>query len=77
MLFAEFAHFSRFLFLSLLLLEVLGTKDRPIKASPQAWRYFNPGSEAVLRHMLSDWARVQKSTMAQCEQHEDDVKEHQ
>ena len=52
------------LLLSLLLLSyVLSPKSQSIKASPQSRRYFNPGSHAVLRHILSDWARAQRSTV--------------
>ena len=62
----------------LLLSEVLSPKDHPIKASPQALRYFNPGSQAVLQRMLFDWARVQRSAaVGRCEDHEDDVKRYQ
>ena len=32
----------------------------------------NPGSQAVLWRMLSDWVCVQRSTVERCEQHEDD-----
>ena len=41
MFFAELAYLPRFV-LSLLLSEVLSPKGWPIKASRQAWRYFNP-----------------------------------
>ena len=52
------------LLLSLVLLSyVLSPKSQSIKASPQSRRYFNPGSHAVLRHILSDWARAQRSTV--------------
>ena len=52
------------LLLSLLLLSyVLSPKSQSIKASPQSRRYFDPGSHAVLRHILSDWARAQRSTV--------------
>ena len=39
--------------------------------------YFNPGSQAALRRMLSDWARVEGNTLGRCEQDEDDVKKDQ
>ena len=44
--------------------------------SPQASRYFDRVSQADTRHMLSDWAFVQKNTAGRYEQHEDDVKKH-
>ena len=65
------------LLLLLLLSEVLSPKNWLIKASPQAWRYFDLGCQAALRLMLSNWAHVERSTVGQCEQHEDDVKKHQ
>ena len=40
-------------------------------------RYFDPGSQAALRHILPDWARAQKSIVGQCEQHKVDVKKYQ
>ena len=61
----------------LLLSEVLSPKGQPIKAELQVWRYFNPGSQAALRHMLSNRACVQRSSVELCEQHEGDVKKHQ
>ena len=50
--------------------EIRNPKDQSVYASPQAWMYFNPGSQTTLQHMLSDWARVQRSTVGQ----HDDVK---
>ena len=58
-------------------LKVLSPKSRSIKASPQTWIYFNPGIKVALRHMLSDSARVQRSAVGRCEQHENDVKKDQ
>ena len=49
----------------LFLYEVLSPKDLSIKASPQTWRYFNLGSQVGLRHMMSNWERVQMSTVGQ------------
>ena len=60
-----------------LLSEVLSPKDKPVKASLQASRYVNSGSQAALQRMLSNRARVQRDTVGRCEQHEDDVKKHQ
>ena len=60
-----------------LLFEGLNPKNRQIKASLQARRYFNPGNQAALRRVLFDWARVHRSTVARLEQHEDDVMKHQ
>ena len=57
--------------------EVFNPKDRPIKARRQDWRYLNPGSQAALRHMMRDCARVQKSTVGRRDKHEDDVKKYQ
>ena len=54
-----------------LLFEVL------VMAALHTVSYFSPDSQAVLQCMLSDWARVQRSTVGQCEQHEDDVKKYQ
>ena len=54
--------------------EALGSEGEAIKASLQAWRYFNPGSQAALLCMLPDWTLVQKSNMGQCEKYEDDIK---
>ena len=65
------------LLLFLLVSEVLNPKSWPIKASLLAERYFNPGSQVTLRRVLSDWARVQKSTVGQCEKHKGDTKKHQ
>lgn len=36
------------LLLLLLLSEVLGPKDLPVEASLQTWKYFDPGSQAIL-----------------------------
>ena len=63
--------------LLLVLYEVLSPKIWSIKAIPQAWKYFNPGSQAGLWHMPFDWAHVQRSTVGWFEQREDDVKKHQ
>ena len=52
-----------------LLSEVFSPKGQLIKA----WRYFCPGSQATLWHMLSDLACVPKSTVGQCEQSKNDV----
>lgn len=49
----------------LFLYEVLSPKDLSIKASPQTWRYFNLGSQVGLRRMMSNWGRVQMSTVGQ------------
>ena len=73
----RFIHFIMFLLLLLFLSEVLSPKSWSFNASLQAWGYFNPGSQAALRRMLSDWARVQRSTVGRYEYHEDDVKKHQ
>ena len=56
---------------------MISPNGRPVKTSSQVWSYFDPGSEAASRHLLSDWLYVQTCTMGQCEQHEDDVKSHQ
>ena len=40
------------------------------------WRYFNQGSQVVLRRMLSDWERIQRSTVRSCERQEDDIKKY-
>ena len=61
----------------LLLPEVLSPNVQQIKPSPQVWRHFNPGHQAALRLMLSNWTRVQRNIVGRCEQHEDDVKKHQ
>ena len=58
----------------LLLSELLKPKGQPIKTSLQAWRYFNRDSQTAFWCILSDWARVQRSTVWQREKHEDDVK---
>lgn len=47
-----------------LLFEGLNPKNRQIKASLQARRYFNPGNQAALRRVLFDWARAHRSTVA-------------
>ena len=65
------------LLLLILLYEVIRPKGRSVKASSQAWSYYNPSSQAVLRYMLSNWARTQRSTVGQCEKHEDNVESHQ
>ena len=49
---------------------------KEIKGNPKAWRYFNSGSQATSWQILSDCALVQRSTVWQCEQHEDDLKKH-
>ena len=66
----SFTQYKRFfkahrLYMGLLLLvtEVLSSKSQRIKASPQAWRYFNPGNKAALQRMLPDWACAQRSTV--------------
>ena len=77
---------SHFLLIYLLLLlwlplllsfKVLRSKSRSIKANSQPRSHFNPGCQVVLWRMLSDYARVQRSKMRQCKEHEDDVKKHQ
>lgn len=60
----------------LLLSELLSPKGRSVKASPQAKRYFNPDSQAALWCMLSEWARVRRSTVGHCKQHGSGVKKH-
>ena len=72
--------FESFLLLSLFLLllsEVLSPKGQPINESSQAVRYFNPDSQAALRRPLSDSAHVQRKTVEQFHQHEDNIKKHQ
>ena len=54
-----------------LLYDVLSLKNWPIKVNQWAWRYFNPGSQAALMHMLSDWARVQMNIVGRYGQHID------
>ena len=60
----------------MLLSEVVSPKDRPIRATPLAWRDFEPG-QAALRRMLSDWARAQRRVVGRYEQNEDDVRKNQ
>ena len=45
--------------LLLLLSALLSPKGWLIKANPQAWRYFNSGSQAAVGHMLSELVSVQ------------------
>ena len=63
--------FSLTYLLLLLISEVLTLKGQSITASPKAGRYFNPGSQSVLR--LSVWACLQSSTVGWGEQHEDNA----
>ena len=55
------------LLLLLLLSELLSPRVLPINASLQAWGYFNQGSQLAFRHMLPDWAHVQRSTVGRRE----------
>ena len=47
-----------------------------MKENPQAGRYIESDSQAALLCMLCEWKLVQRSTMGQSEQYEDDHKKH-
>ena len=52
-----------FLLLLSLVFVALALMVRQLRQARRPVRFLNPGSQAALRRMLSDWARVQRSTM--------------
>ena len=58
----------------IIIIIVLSPKGQPVKTSPQAWNYFNPGNQATLQRMFSDcgaiwktWRGCQETSVVLCQ----------
>ena len=47
-----------------------------MKANPQVGKHIEPDSQAASLCMLSEWELIQRSTIGQSKQYEDDHKKH-